>query len=87
MSRSKPSPSTATRRDSAGVEINGALLRQLRKLTGDNLKVFAPKAQISVGYLSQIELGERRTVSPAAYERIYLALGVPKTRLLAKRAP
>lgn len=70
----------------AGVRIDGSRLRELRKLTGDNLVTFAPKADITFQYLSQIERGARRHVSPAAYGRICDALGVERIELLAKAA-
>lgn len=62
----------------AGVEINGPLVRELRKLSGDDLVTFAPKAAITFQYLSQIELGVRPTVSPAVFVRICTALGIAR---------
>lgn len=64
------------------VEINGVRLRKLRKLAGHNLVTFAPLVDITVQYLSQIERGDRRRVSPAVYSRICEALGIAKKELL-----
>lgn len=66
----------------AGVDIRGDLVRELRKLAGDNLIVFAPKAGITFQYLSQIERGKRRSVSPEVFARICDALGVADRREL-----
>jgi transcriptional regulator with XRE-family HTH domain len=60
----------------SGVLIDGGDVRRRRQLKGDDLVTFAPKAQISVQYLSQIELGQRRTVSPKVFARICDALGI-----------
>lgn len=65
---------------SPGVEINGAKLRELRKLMGDDLKAFAGRAGITIQYLSQLELGARRRVSPSTFVRICNALGVDDRR-------
>lgn len=62
----------------AAVLINGALVRRLRKLCGDDLVTFAPKVGISHTYLSMIERGDRKRVSPAVFVRICDALGVAK---------
>jgi transcriptional regulator with XRE-family HTH domain len=59
-----------------GVQIAGGLVRTLRKRSGDNLVTFAPKAGISVQYLSLIELGRRPTVSPKVFGQICDALNV-----------
>ncbi|MFI2667883.1 helix-turn-helix domain-containing protein [Micromonospora carbonacea] len=66
----------------AGVEIDGAKLRELRKLQGESLASFASTCGISRPYLSQIETGVRRRVSPPVYKRICLALnlGGPRQR-------
>lgn len=71
----------------AGVPIAGGRVRELRQLLGDNLVAFAPKAQITFQYLSQIERGDRKFVSPEVFVRICDALGVDdRTQLLAKTA-
>lgn len=60
----------------AGVQIAGGIVREERKLLGDNLRTFAPKVGITIGYLSQIERGDRKSVSPAVFARICAALGI-----------
>lgn len=66
----------------AGVAINGHRVRDLRKLAGHNLVAFAPKAGITFQYLSQIERGVRKSVSPEVFARICDALGVDDRREL-----
>lgn len=61
----------------SGVLIDGGDVRRRRQMLGDDLVTFAPKADISVQYLSQIELGGRPTVSPKVFARICDALGIP----------
>jgi transcriptional regulator with XRE-family HTH domain len=68
----------------SGVQIAGTRVRQLRKLTGDNLVAFAPKCGISVAYLSQIELGQRPSVSPKVFNQICDALNVTREDLIEK---
>lgn len=70
-----------------GVQIAGARVRQLRKLSGHNLVTFAPLAGISVQYLSQIELGQRTSVSPKTFGQICDALGVTNRDDLIEQVP
>jgi transcriptional regulator with XRE-family HTH domain len=73
--------------NTAGVQIAGDVLREWRKLGGYDLVTFAAKAEISFGYLGQIERGTRPTVGPAVFVRICDALGLAKkdrTQLLKK---
>jgi transcriptional regulator with XRE-family HTH domain len=60
----------------AGVAINGTQVRRARKLRGKTIKQFAVTCGISFQYLSQIERGDRKTVSPATFVRICDALGI-----------
>lgn len=60
----------------AGVAIDGAKVRQARKLRGKSLVAFAPSCGITFQYLSQIERGDRRTVSPKTFVKICDALGI-----------
>lgn len=62
-----------------GVDINGALLRELRQLSGDTLKAFAPKCGIGFKFLSEVELGKKR-VSPPTFARICDALEIPRNQ-------
>lgn len=61
---------------SAAVEIDGAQVRERRKLLGDTLASFAEKCGIGFQYLSQIERGDRPRVSPPTFVRICDALGI-----------
>lgn len=58
------------------VAVNAPELRRRRQLLGDNQAQFARRCNISAGYLSQIENGVRRTISPGVYVRICDALDV-----------
>lgn len=64
------------------VEVDGAKLRELRKVRGENLRMFAARAGITVQYLSQIELGVRRRVSPPTFVKICDALGVADRQVM-----
>lgn len=60
----------------ASPEIDGARLRELRKISGMSVTDAAKKIGIATAYLSQIERGDRRTVSPATFGRICDAMGI-----------
>lgn len=64
----------------ATVDIDGAKLRELRKFNGDSLSTFAARAGITFQYLSQLELGTRRRVSPPTFAKICDALGITDRR-------
>jgi transcriptional regulator with XRE-family HTH domain len=59
-----------------GVEVDGTALRELRKRLGYTVSEFAPLVPISFGYLSQIERGWRKSVSPPTFQRLVSALGI-----------
>jgi transcriptional regulator with XRE-family HTH domain len=59
--------------DTASVEVDGYKLRNLRKLQGHTLESLAAKVEISFGFLSQIERGNRN-VGPVVFSRICDAL-------------
>jgi transcriptional regulator with XRE-family HTH domain len=59
-----------------GVAVAGGELRRLRKLSGDNLRVFAAKVGVSLQYVSQIETGARKSVSPQVFASICNTLGI-----------
>ncbi len=59
----------------SSVEIDGAKLREMRKLKGDTLKGFAAKCGISFTFLSQLERGDRNA-TPPVFARICNALGL-----------
>lgn len=66
--------------ETAGVEIAGTKLRQLRKLAGFNLKPFAALAECSPQYVSQLEHGTRQRASPELFARICDVLGLERAR-------
>lgn len=70
----------------ASPEIDGAKLRERRKLAGLSVSDAALKMGISITYLSAIERGHRRTVAPATYVRICDALDVKDRSELLKAA-
>ena len=72
-----------------GVAVAGGELRRLRKLSGDNLEAFATKVGISLQYLSQLELGARRSCTPSVFAAICDALGInpgERSRLVHEEA-
>lgn len=72
-----------------GVEVAGSELRRLRKLSGDNLEAFATKVGVSLQYVSQIELGVRKSVSPRVFVSICDTLGIPpehRSQLVVEKA-
>jgi transcriptional regulator with XRE-family HTH domain len=75
--------------ESPGVAVAGGELRRLRKLSGDNLEAFAAKVGVSLQYVSQIETGARRSVSPPVFASICDTLGIApgeRSRLVEKEA-
>lgn len=75
--------------ESPGVAVAGGELRQLRKLSGDNLEAFAAKVGVSLQYVSQIETGVRKSVSPRVFASLCDALGIhpsERSRLVEKEA-
>ncbi|WP_147635199.1 helix-turn-helix domain-containing protein [Treponema pectinovorum] len=62
------------------VQILGMNIRQLRKNYGWTQEFLAEKSNISVPFMTQIELG-RKSASLEVIEKIALALGVPYERL------
>ncbi len=62
--------------DPTGVEINGARLRHLRKLRGLTITAFAERCRLHFTYISHIERGYRKHVSPAAFVTICDALDI-----------
>lgn len=62
------------------VQILGMNIRQLRKNYGWTQEFLAEKSNISVPFMTQIELG-RKSASLEVVEKITVALGVPFERL------
>jgi transcriptional regulator with XRE-family HTH domain len=59
-------------------------IREHRELTGRTVGQLAEAAQITAAYLSQIENGHRRNVSPPIMGRLANALGVAIVALVAR---
>ncbi|NJP33726.1 helix-turn-helix domain-containing protein [Micromonospora thermarum] len=76
---------TRSAHPSPNIEVDGAAIRELRKDLGETISSFAPKVPMSVGYLAQIERGDRPRVSPPNFRRLALALGV-RPEKIKKRA-
>jgi len=74
--------------NSPGVEVAGEELRKLRRGNGDNLKTLSDRAGISLGYLSQIELGDRLSVSTEVFKALCDALNIAEENrhLLIRKA-
>lgn len=70
----------------AGVAVDGTAIRQKRKLAGLNMSDLADKAGISGAYISHIERGRRKTISPRVFAAICDALGVENRRELMTSA-
>lgn len=70
----------------AGVDIDGARVRELRKLLGATVTDFAERCGISFQYLSQIERGDRQRVSAPVFAKICDKLGVEDRRTLLREA-
>lgn len=60
----------------ASPRIDGARLRELRQEAGHTVSGLARKIGISPQYLTQIERGQRPTVSPQMFNRIVATIGV-----------
>ncbi|MFI6302118.1 helix-turn-helix domain-containing protein [Amycolatopsis thailandensis] len=63
-----------------GVAVAGSEVRRLRKLSGDNLEAFAAKVDVSLQYVSQLELGVRTSCSPRVFASICDVLGIEKDK-------
>lgn len=79
-------PQAAAPPEPAGVAIDGAQVRELRKLSGKTITGLAESCGISFQYLSFIERGDRATVSAPVFARICDALGVIDRRDLVRAA-
>lgn len=70
----------------ANVEIDGAALRELRKLSGYSITALAGKIGCSFQYLSQLETDPDRACSPGLYARICKALRLSDRTVLLRDA-
>lgn len=71
----------------AGVEINGAKVRILRKLSGQSMADLAQRCEVTPGYVSHIETGRRKRVSPTKFVLICDALGIPADERASMQTP
>lgn len=83
MAQTAPSTTTPA---PAGVAIDGAQVRELRKLAGKTVTQLAAQLGISIQYLSMIERGDRASVSSPVFARICDGLGVENRRELLRKA-
>jgi len=60
----------------ANTEIDGAKLRELRKAAGLSVTQAAERLGMSRGYLSNVEVGRFRTVTPARFNLMCAVYGV-----------
>ncbi len=65
------------------VEVNGAAIRRIRKLSGAEMRDLAIQVGISANYLSRIETGSRRNVRAGVYAALRTALSATDDQLLA----
>lgn len=64
------------------VPINGHALRELRIRTGVSVADLAAGADIDRSYLTKIERGQKKRVSPGVYNRLITCLGIQDRRAL-----
>ena len=60
----------------------GVMIQRLRGAKGMTQRDLARKAQVTPGYVAQLETGLRKNPSLPVLRRLAKALGVPVTRLL-----
>jgi transcriptional regulator with XRE-family HTH domain len=60
----------------SGSEVDGKAVRKLRKRRGYSITRLAPLVPMSIGYLSQIECGRKRTMGPEKFNKLADLLGV-----------
>lgn len=64
-------------------EALGGMLRQIRQEQGKTLQYIAESANVSLGYLSEIERGQKE-VSSEIIDSICLALNIPLWQVMSK---
>lgn len=67
---------------STNIEINGFAVRELRKRNGDSVQELADALGVQRAYVTKIELGHSRRVSPRVFNRLLTALAVTDRRAL-----
>ena len=60
----------------------GRMIQRLREARGMSQRELARKARVTNGYVSQLEVGDKKNPSLAVLQRLAKALGVPVTELL-----
>ncbi len=73
---------TSRRPQTTAIPVNGAALRELRIRTGISVAELASEVGVQRPYISKIELGYSKRVSPQVYAAILKALGVRDHRTL-----
>jgi transcriptional regulator with XRE-family HTH domain len=58
-----------------GLDLDGEVVRRLRKLSGEERTSFAARVGVSVAYISHLENGIRKP-SPTVFDKICAALGI-----------
>ena len=67
-----------------GIRVNGAAIAAIRERSGYSGTEFAELIGIHRAYLSNVEAGHRKSVSPAVAKRIADGLKVPMPAILAE---
>lgn len=60
----------------SNIEINGSVISERRKALGMKSKELAERCNVSPSYISQIEKGYKKNISPAFKTRLYEVLGI-----------
>lgn len=68
---------------SRSVEVHGPALREIRVLRGRKVGELAKAVECDRSYITHLEVGTKRTVSPEFYARLCTELGVDHRALLA----
>lgn len=64
------------------VTVNAAALRHIRRITGVGVTALAREVGVTPSYVSNIEAGRRRAVSPALFRALCDALRIEDVRVL-----
>lgn len=64
------------------IEVNGPAVREIRTRSGINTASLAEAIDVDRSYLSRLETGARRRVSPTVFTAILRALGIKDRRAI-----
>lgn len=64
------------------VEINGFIIRELRKREGLSVEEIAERAKVTRAYIAKIELGHSERVSPKVFNALLAAFAIDDRRVL-----